>query len=149
LLTKVVADKNMKSNAKFTTFLIISSLLILGANLYYNFTHLIIPDGRWKTVIPTTAIFVLVYLIIFGIVSYKLLQPKYYYLMVVFNVVLSLLFLQLALSLSQIFQDVKFLYVAGCVLFAPYLLIFGIAIIVYLILAYSLKEKPQIKQLGG
>lgn len=120
--------------------LILSSLIVLGTNLYYNFADLIISDGRWKTIVSVTGLFVIVYLILFGLVSKKFLAERNYYFMIVFSIILSIFFLTLQPAISRAFQDNRAFYVAGYVLTAPYLIVLGIGIVAYITLVLFIER---------
>lgn len=132
----------MKNN--FTKLLIIGLIVIFFANIYEVLIN-IPPDGRWKTQIPITSFFVIIYSILFTIISKKMLNnQKNYYFMVLFNVVLSGVFVIFAHDIQIKFQDATYFYIMQYIPTLQYIIILGLGILLYVpVLLLIKKQKLQ------
>ena len=120
--------------------LILNAFILLGVNAYYVMIN-IPPDGRWKFQIPITSLFIFVYLVLFFVANKKLLKNTVnYFFMIVFNIVLSIVFLSFAKKIEIIFQDVNLLYLKYIPV-VSYIIIFGIGIISYILMSIFLKKE--------
>jgi len=123
----------------FLKSFLLGAIILLAANIYYVLLS-IPPDGRWKLEIPITSFFIILYLAIFFFISKKLIKnPEKNYLLWVYNIFLSLLFISNATAVRVAFQDVGWQYFRFIVT-APYIIIFGLGIICYVPLALYLEK---------
>lgn len=119
-------------NITFKKSLILSLVIIFSANIYYVMNS-IPPDGRWKIQIPVTSFFIIIYSFLFTFISKKILKnPKNYYFMIVFNAVLSFLFISFATPIERQFQYADAFYVMQFIPTLPYIIILGLGIIFYI-----------------
>jgi len=124
---------------KITTSLILSAFILLGANTYYVMIN-IPPDGRWKLQIPITSFFILIYLVIFFIINKKLSKNIInYFSILIFNIILSIMFLLFAKKIEIFFQDVSLLYF-NYIPLASYIIILGLGIVIYKLLITLLEK---------
>ncbi len=137
----------IRLNFPFPISFILGSIFVLASNTYYVFVQ--IPhDGRWKSQLPITSAFVLVYLALFSLVSWKLLKnSKYNYLPWIYNLLLAFLFLGNCGGVQQAFQYVDYLYVFHYIPVAPYLVILGAGLTVYALLLGYLENSRKFKKI--
>jgi hypothetical protein len=127
-------------NIPFSVSFLIGVVVLLVANIYYVLIS-IPPDGRWKIEIPVTSLFIILYLAMFFLISKKLIKnQEKNYLLWVYNVFLSLVFISNAIAVRVAFQDFNWQYLQF-IATAPYLIILGLGIICYIPLALFLEKK--------
>jgi hypothetical protein len=122
---------------------VLSIFILLATNIYYV-TNWAPPDGRWKTQVPVTSFLVLVYLILsFFATKILLKNTKRYYLMFLFNIALSAVFLIFAKKIEVSFQYVDLMYIFQYISIAPYVFIFGSGFVLYIFAVIFLNKKSQ------
>lgn len=125
---------------KLVASLILNAFILWGVNVYYVMIN-VPPDGRWKFQILITSLFVSIYLVLFFIISKKLLtNPKNYYFITAFNAILSVIFLIFAKEVEVKFQYTEQLYL-GYIATAPYIIIFTLGIILYIPIIYLIHPR--------
>jgi hypothetical protein len=126
-----------------TTASILSTIILSATNIYYVLSW-VPPDGRWKVQVPVTSFLVLVYLALSFFVTKRLLKnTKKYYLMFLFNIVLSVVFLIFAKKIEVSLQYVDLMYIFQYISIAPYILIFGLGFVLYLFAVMFLDKKRE------
>ena len=128
----------------FTKSILLSCVIIFCANIYLILTNTP-PDGRWKIEISITSIFIIIYIVLFTEISRKLFKNKKgYHAIIIFNTLLSFVFLIFARKIQFAFQDYPSLYVLHLVPSHPYVVIFGLGLIIYIPVVLFLAKKQLI-----
>jgi hypothetical protein len=132
----------------FLKSLVIGLIILFGANFYYVVNN-IIPERVIPTLIVSN-IFIGLYALFFALVSKKILSDKNNYFMIIFNAILSLLFLVFYREAQFYFQDqtfINFFLHLGYVSIMPYvcLIIFGISTYIPLILFLKKIQEKDVK----
>lgn len=113
--------------------------VLLAANAYYIFIHTP-PDGRWMFELFITGLFTLAYLLIFFWLGKTVVKnPKYNYLLWLYNLLLSLAFLANAEAVSVFFQDEMYLYFSYIAV-APYIVVLGFGLLGFVALSFVFKN---------
>lgn len=122
---------------KFTLFLVLSLSFVFSANAYYIITNEY--PGHIKITLLVTSILIGLYAIVFALVSKILLSnSKKYYFMVIFNIILSLVFLSFYRKMKYYFHSNHYIdhfFHLGDVSITPFLslLVFGIPLYILIV----------------
>jgi hypothetical protein len=134
----------INTETTFIKSLIIGIGSVFLSNLYYILVNS--PSANWGFDMLVTSVFITIYAIIFILISKKLLKNnKSHSIVIVFNLLLSFVFLGFANSIQTAFQDYPLLYVAHRVPMHPYIIILGLGIITYTlaVVVYNILKKSK------
>ncbi len=118
-------------NNKFTLSFVLASIIILGANVLYVFSQ-VPPDRRWVTQLLVTSILAIIYLSIFYFVAKQFKDGKQQNaLILLLNLVIAFSFYFFGNSFESMFQNVNSLYILKYIAVMPYVIFYGVGILVY------------------
>ena len=126
----------------FIKSLIIGLLIIFGVNFYYIINNVV--PNRITLTLFVTSVFVGLYALFFSLISRKILSHKNNYFMILFNAILSLIFLSIYSKIQFYFQNEPFINYflhLGYVPIAPYLFLIVFGILLYIPLILFLERK--------
>lgn len=128
-------------NRKFKLSFVLSSIIILVANVFYVFSQ-VPPDGRWVTQLPVTSIFAIVYLAIIYFVAKQFKDGKQQNaLILLLNLIVVFSFFLFGSSFEYMFQNVNSFYISDYIAVMPYIIFYGVGILVYFGTAKMLSTK--------
>lgn len=136
----------MTSNLKKS--LVLNFAILFLANVYEVFKNTP-PDDRWKIQIPVTTIFILIYFILFVLINKKMKNEKNYNFMLLFNIVLSIIFVSFSFTVQRPFMDVNSplntasFYVMNYIPIMNYVIIFGLGLLAYVPLLWLIQRKTK------
>lgn len=126
----------------FTKSLIVGLGIIFGANVWHVIENS--PPNRIALTLFVTTILVGLYALLFALISKILLQKfKHYYFIIIFNTIWSFLFLMFYGKAQFYFQDNQLIFFfmhIGYVTIAPYILLIGLGLPLYVLLVFFLKR---------
>lgn len=126
----------------FKKSLVIGLFIIFLTNFYYIIKNVV--SARITLTLFVTSLFIGLYALFFALISKKILSSKNNYFMIIFNAILSLIFLSFYSKIQFYFQDklfIDYFLHLGYVPIAPYLFLIVFGILLYTPIVLFLESK--------